>query len=187
MLASALVEQVQRLLDENVLSQRKIARSLDVSRGTVARIAAGQRPDYDALQRARQSQTSPLPAGPLERCPGCGGMVFMPCLLCRVEAIRAESPRTSKLRLRTRPAEPLGLNLKEKDRARYEEVWLRRRQAEQMEPDAVDACDVPEPEDDRCKLSLAELCDALEFDSDEAPVDETLSRNCEESLAADWI
>lgn len=187
MLAPTLVEQVQRLLDENVLSQRRIARSLDVSRGTVARIAAGERPDYDALRRARQSQASLLPAGPLERCPGCGGMVFMPCLLCRVEAITAASPRRSRLRLRTRPAEPLGLNLKEKDRARYEEVRLRRRQAEQTELASLDARDVPEPEDDRCTVSLAELCDALEFDGDEAPVDDTLSRNCEESLVADWI
>ena len=187
MLAPRLVEQVQRLLDEDRLSQRKIARSVGVSRGTVAAIAAGKRPGYDAMHRARQSQTSLPPAGPLERCPGCGGMVFMPCLLCRIEAIKAESSRTSKLRLRTRPAEPLGLDLKPRDRARYEEVRLRRRQAEQMEPAPVDACDVPEPEDDRCKLSLAELCDALEFDGDESPVDETLSRNCEESLAADWI
>jgi transcriptional regulator with XRE-family HTH domain len=187
MLAPGLVEQVQRLLDENVLSQRKIARSLGVSRGTVAVIAAGKRPDYDALRRARQSRTSLPPAGPLERCPGCGGMVFMPCLLCRIEALKAESPRMSKLRLRTRPAEPLGLNLKEKDRARYEEVRLRRQQVEQMAPAAADACEAPEPEDDRCKLSLVELCDALEFDGEELPADETLSRNCEESLAADWV
>jgi len=46
MLALAVVEEIERLLQEGTLSQRKIARRLNVSRGTVAAIASGQRGLY---------------------------------------------------------------------------------------------------------------------------------------------
>jgi hypothetical protein len=82
MIAHALVGEIRRLLDEGVMSQRKIARRLGISRGTVHAIARGKRPDY--LDRWDDVDDSPAPAGPPLRCPGCGGMVLMPCLLCRL-------------------------------------------------------------------------------------------------------
>jgi hypothetical protein len=57
-----------------------------ISRATVAGIASGKRPDYEARIRARMEDE--LPLGPLARCAGCGGLVYMPCRLCRVRALQ---------------------------------------------------------------------------------------------------
>jgi transcriptional regulator with XRE-family HTH domain len=86
MLATAKVREVERLLAEGRLSQRKIARFLGVSRATVGAIASGKRPDYEARERARAAECEPL--GPIERCPTCGGMVHTPCRLCRVRKLK---------------------------------------------------------------------------------------------------
>ena len=75
------VEEVRRLLDTGGLSQRKIAAKLAVSRGTVNAIASGKRGLYgresDPLDNLNSSGSPP------ERCPGCGALVFMPCVLCK--------------------------------------------------------------------------------------------------------
>ena len=49
MIAPGIVAEIRRLLAEEKLSQRKIGRLVGVSRGTVAAIASGTRPDYEAL------------------------------------------------------------------------------------------------------------------------------------------
>ena len=75
------VQEIRRLLDEGNLSQRKIAKRLNVSRGTVGAIASGQRGIY-----GRESTRDELDICyelPPERCPGCGAMVYKPCILCR--------------------------------------------------------------------------------------------------------
>jgi hypothetical protein len=90
MLATAVVEKIQDLLSAGTLSQRKIAQHVGVSRGTVNAIALGKRP---SRPEPRHCDEFCFPAGPLERCPGCGGMVQMPCLLCRVRAIVARRAR----------------------------------------------------------------------------------------------
>lgn len=87
MIADAVVAEIRELLVQGGLSQRGIAQRLDVSRGTVSAIARGKRPDHAARPRRRADDFIP-PAGPPVRCPGCGGMVRMPCLLCHVRAIR---------------------------------------------------------------------------------------------------
>ena len=92
MIATVLIEEVRRLLDERDLSQRKIADRVGVSRGTVNAIALGKRPDYKARRQEQGGDLVP-PAGLPIRCPGCGGMVQMPCLLCRVRAIRTNRRR----------------------------------------------------------------------------------------------
>jgi len=84
MIVPALVEEIKRLLAENRLSQRKIAVRLGVSRGTVHAISRGKRPD----RPPREAEGPERPQGPLKRCPGCGGRVYMPCLLCQARAIR---------------------------------------------------------------------------------------------------
>ncbi len=86
MLAPEVVEKIWSLLADGRVSQRGIARSLRVSRGTVAAIAHGRRPDYTARCGLRPADLD-APAGPLERCPGCGGKVHMPCLACRLRAL----------------------------------------------------------------------------------------------------
>ncbi len=86
MLADAVVDQVRHLLNEGELSQRKIARRLGVSRGTVNAISQGRRPDYCRTDLAAGGEF-PVLEGLPRRCPGCGGMVWMPCLLCRIRAL----------------------------------------------------------------------------------------------------
>jgi hypothetical protein len=87
MLPAWRVAEIRRMLARGELSQRKIAEQTGVSRGTVGAIALGRRPDYEDRRQAARGDFEP-PSGPLHRCPGCGGMVLMPCLLCRVRALR---------------------------------------------------------------------------------------------------
>lgn len=84
MIATTVVEEIKRLLSAGHLSQRTIAQQLGVSRGTVNAIAQGKRLD-PAPDRDPDAGFA-APDGPLTRCPGCGGLVLMPCLLCRVRA-----------------------------------------------------------------------------------------------------
>lgn len=86
MIETAVVSAIRDMLVQGELSQRKIARRVGVSRGTVNAIARGRRPDYAA--RSEQAAEDFIPPGGLRaRCPGCGGMVQMPCLACHVRAI----------------------------------------------------------------------------------------------------
>lgn len=120
MIAPVMVQEVKRLLAEGNLSARKIARTVGVSRGTVAAIAHGTRPDYEALRRDREPEEEPL--GPLARCPGCGGLVHVPCRLCRTRTRMARSRQRRLLG----PEEPMQLDLRDEHRTRYEEVRARR-------------------------------------------------------------
>ena len=85
MLPLKLVEEIKRQLDEGQHSQRSIARSLGVSRGTVHAIATGKRGlhgcDHSDDHAARISA---------QRCPSCGARVYMPCILCRARAYRRQ-------------------------------------------------------------------------------------------------
>jgi hypothetical protein len=86
MIALMKIKEAERLLAEGKLSHRKIALAVGISRATVGGIASGRRPDYEARQRARAVANEPL--GPLARCPGCGGLVYMPCRLCTVRKMK---------------------------------------------------------------------------------------------------
>lgn len=122
MLAPWLVERVKTLSAEG-RSQREIARQLPVSRGSVHAIVTGKRPDYEALKAARQRQAAltQLGDGPPVRCPGCGGKVILPCLVCLLRRLRdsGTSPR-KYLDLGSDPT--FKLDLKPDDRARYEQI-----------------------------------------------------------------
>jgi len=88
MIAPGTVTQIRRLLEEGTLSHRKIAERAGVSRGTVHAIASGKRPDYAPRRRNEREHFVP-PDGPLRRCPTCGGLVQMPCLLCQLRSMHA--------------------------------------------------------------------------------------------------
>jgi hypothetical protein len=85
MIATAVVSEVERLLDEGRLSQRKIDSQTGVSRGTVNAIALGKR----TLQEPRRLELDEdffAPDAPIARCPTCGAKVRMPCLACLIRA-----------------------------------------------------------------------------------------------------
>jgi hypothetical protein len=87
MLAISVVEEIQRLLDEGKLSQRKIAARLGVGRGTVGAIASGQRGLYG--RETDPDGPHPLvPQAPPERCPQCGFLVYTPCMICSTRDYR---------------------------------------------------------------------------------------------------
>ena len=116
MIAANIVTEVRRLLAERKLSQRKIARRTGISRGSVGAIASGRRPDYEKPDRFAEEDEEP--AGPPERCRNCGGMVYLPCRLCKARKTIAES-RRSRTGDRNETPE---LNLRPEHHARYEEV-----------------------------------------------------------------
>ena len=150
MIAPVVIDQIRRLLAERKLSQRKIAALVGVSRGSVAGVARGDRPDYEAIRRKRQALKDPLPRGPLGRCPTCGGKVYMPCRLCQMReelANRLPSPRDR------RSVPTLNLELRGETLARYEAVHrLRMQQGELAEQDADDACDETAKWPDDCDV-----------------------------------
>ncbi len=84
MLAPGMVREIRDQLAGGELSQGEIARRWGVSRGTVNAIATGRR----TARRARPpiDKEHSCMRGPPQRCPGCGGLVLMPCLACRVRA-----------------------------------------------------------------------------------------------------
>ena len=87
MLASHVLEKIRALLKDPSMSQRKIALSVGVSRGTVWAIATGRR----APRRPAAPLDDALPILPTRRCPGCGSLVrYYPCLICRAQYYRRE-------------------------------------------------------------------------------------------------
>ena len=80
MLPVALVQEVDRLLHEGELSQRKIESRLGVSRGTVSAIASGRRGLYG--RELEEDCSDRIPMSPPIRCRHCGYRVYMPCLVC---------------------------------------------------------------------------------------------------------
>ena len=81
MLKDSVIKQIQMLVQQGHLSQRKIAKLLGVSRGTVQAVANGKRTEHDDKP---SSKFWTIPTGQPQRCPLCGGRVRMPCLACQL-------------------------------------------------------------------------------------------------------
>ena len=156
MLAPEKVQEVERLLAEGRLSEREIARRTGVARNTIARIAS-----------ARQRTEDLSLDGPPVRCPTCGGMVTMPCRRCLIESATAGKPRLSRGRGQDLPCEPLGVNLRGKQRVRYETIRQKKMQAA-AESDPEN--EIPrDGDDDLFAIPLDVLLDAFEFDEEPTP------------------
>jgi hypothetical protein len=87
MITPAVVDEIRRMLREGRISQRGIARRAGVSRGTVNAIAQGKR-SCSRVRQPRDDEGFVPPTGVPVRCPGCGGRVQMPCLLCYIRERR---------------------------------------------------------------------------------------------------
>lgn len=96
MIEPSVVEEVRRLLAEGKLSQRKIASHIGISRATVGAIANGKRPDYKP--RPRSDDDPFQQSGPPKRCPGCGGVVYLPCRLCYVREVKQKEQQRDRRR-----------------------------------------------------------------------------------------
>jgi hypothetical protein len=140
MLEQHTVDDIRRLLAEGALSMRKIATSLGVSRGTVNAIAHGNR--VDRIEPVTEDDMLLEPRGPLRRCPKCGGIVQMPCRMCRVREWIAGQRRDRRGAI---PPPILGLDLRPEHDARYRRVRARKLRAlargETLDDDAaVEPC-----------------------------------------------
>jgi transcriptional regulator with XRE-family HTH domain len=122
MLSTDLIGEIQRLLAEGKLSQRKIAKLTGVSRGTVGAVANGKRQVRPRQVDGWEAGLEPQP-GPPQHCPGCGGLVYLPCRLCRTREFLAAHPLP---RLPSRPQGPLQLDLQEDHAARLRRLTARR-------------------------------------------------------------
>jgi hypothetical protein len=100
MLGQTVVLEIRRLLAEGQLSHRASAKRVGVSRGMVHLIAVGRRrlQVRDSTIPAQKVVLRQSDSGIPVRCPGCGGKVYLPCLLCKA---RARSRRNASLRSRT--------------------------------------------------------------------------------------
>lgn len=95
MLSLEIVREIDRLLREGRLSQRKIAARLNTSRGIIGAIARGKRGLHG--RETIGSDGDPLGTAVLpERCPCCGGRVYMPCRLCHIRALQQDLARRQR-------------------------------------------------------------------------------------------
>ena len=83
MLKPEIVLKILFLLKEKKCSQRKVAKIIGVSRGTVSAIALGKRKLMRSLS-AHEDASFISPQGPPRRCPLCGAKTQMPCLACQL-------------------------------------------------------------------------------------------------------
>ena len=89
-LTLALLKTIRRLLRASV-RQAEIARRLNLAVGTVSRVASVhrlRRLKLHLLKEDELPEDEPPPdyeAANMQRCPGCGGLVYRrPCLTCRM-------------------------------------------------------------------------------------------------------
>jgi hypothetical protein len=128
MIAAETVAEIRRLLDEDRLSQREIARRTGVCRGSVGAIASGHRPGYES-QPDPPDDGLEEPTGPPARCPGCGAKVYLPCALCHVRSEIGKRPRGRAGDRQDDAFVSADLDLRLEHRVRYDEVREARRAA----------------------------------------------------------
>ncbi len=83
------VRRARGLVASGKFSLREVARAVGLPRGTVEKIAAGER-----VALRRKPERDPEGERPIERCPVHGVLVEMPCIQCQTEAyIRGRKKR----------------------------------------------------------------------------------------------
>jgi len=127
MLAEETVRTIERLLNTSELSQREIARRMQVNRETVNRIANGKRFDVDAYRREKAAQV-PRRIPESIRCHCCGHRIFLiPCQTCQLLR-KAKHQRVKRLVFTNHghAISPLAVDLKSKQKKRYLAIRARK-------------------------------------------------------------
>ena len=132
MIAEEKIREAELMLARGKLSQRKIAEITGLSRGMVGLIAGGKR---KIQVKTVDLNMPPEPKGPPVRCPGCGAMAQMPCVLCHLKKLAADnnpimqssnivqsSPAMTNEQHSPNSTIRLGLNLTGDELKRYQEV-----------------------------------------------------------------
>jgi hypothetical protein len=125
MLAQYKIDRVRELLGRKWFSLRKIALRTGVSRTKVSEIAAGEFPDRPPPEPEPEPDDFDIPLAPPERCPECGGIVYLPCQVCHVRKLLAT--HLPQYQLDKRFDYVVGLKLKPRHRKGYEQIRRRRR------------------------------------------------------------
>ena len=89
MIDPKVIDTVRQLLAEGKLSYREIALRTGISRSTISSVASGKRVADDT--KFLENDAPLQPPGPARRCPNCGGLVYLPCKLCRARAMNLNS------------------------------------------------------------------------------------------------
>jgi len=123
------IAEAERLLAAGGLSHRAVAQSIGISRGTVARVAAGTWTEPERRKRHRRPQgeggkdgfQGPDLSKPKRRCAVCGATIYPPCQKCQLDrelkrVLGSARPRPFE----TRGDYPLPLELRGEARERYE-------------------------------------------------------------------
>lgn len=88
MITEEKIQEVRALLKQGV-SIRQIYRITGVHRQAINRLKSGHRPSKTYFNERIGGEVRNVFAEPDTRCPVCGGLVAMPCLLC---AVRTQHP-----------------------------------------------------------------------------------------------
>jgi len=124
-------------------TQRRVALECGVSRGTVAGIFNGTRPDYGWIREQREAKRQGAGSrGPAKRCGACGAKAQKPCKACKTrKELKAVGLEVRAARHRGEQIQQLELELEPAEQARYEEVHAEkvRRTAEEAQPDWPEA------------------------------------------------
>ena len=134
MIAEEKIREAETLLATGKLSQRKIAQRTGLSRGTISLIANGKRKIY--VKTIDPDIPGEPEKSPPVRCPSCGGMVRMPCLLCGLKSLAEKNsplmqndfpttettPAMTNEHHTSKSAIRLGVNLTGDELNRYKEV-----------------------------------------------------------------
>jgi hypothetical protein len=83
MIDGHMIRTIRALLAQNCLSKRAIAEVCQVSRTVVDAVARGERMPSESRDATPDTLVE---VGVPRRCPGCGGMTYMPCRACSVRA-----------------------------------------------------------------------------------------------------
>ena len=118
MIDPLVVAEVRRLLSLG-WSQRKIAKKLylEVSKGTIGRIANGKRPDYPSGRFSDEGNPDLFGSGPPKRCPHCGALIYGHCVKLMAELMGSKKPPKSN-----GWSGELNLQLNKRHRRRYRKL-----------------------------------------------------------------